>query len=108
MADVESHKGAALASRLAIRFLVVTEERAKRICQQPGLSQLFEVRAGIDTGDSLLALSFMIKHFALAAAKANSANRPELLKTVSWYEVAGIWAPDAIPSLTNSDPSSWI
>ena len=29
MASVESHKGATLASRLTIRFLVVTEERAK-------------------------------------------------------------------------------
>ena len=29
MTSVESHKGAALASRLTIRFLVVTEERAK-------------------------------------------------------------------------------
>ena len=46
MTDVESHKGATLASRLTIRFLVVTEERAKRICQQPGLSQLFDVIAG--------------------------------------------------------------
>ena len=36
MTDVESHKGATLASRLTIRFLVVTEERAKGICQQPG------------------------------------------------------------------------
>ena len=46
MADVESHKGAALASRLAVRFFVVAEERAKRIFQQPGLSQLFDVIAG--------------------------------------------------------------
>ena len=36
MTSVESHKGATLASRLTIRFLVVTEERAKGICQQPG------------------------------------------------------------------------
>ena len=35
MTSVESHKGATLASGLAIRFLVVTEERAKRIFQQP-------------------------------------------------------------------------
>ena len=31
MADVESHKGATLASRFSIRFFVVTEERARRI-----------------------------------------------------------------------------
>ena len=46
MTDVASHKGATLASRLTIRFLVVTEEREKRICQQPGPSQLFDVIAG--------------------------------------------------------------
>ena len=40
MTDVESHKGATLASRLTIRFLVVTEERAKGICQQPGCFSL--------------------------------------------------------------------
>ena len=40
MASVESHKGATLVSRLTIRFLVATEERAKKICQQPGLSEL--------------------------------------------------------------------
>ena len=40
MASVESNKGAALASRLTISFLVMTEETAKRICQQPGLSLL--------------------------------------------------------------------
>ena len=39
MASAESHKGATLASRLTIRLLVMTEERAKGICQQPGLSQ---------------------------------------------------------------------
>ena len=33
---VDLAKGATLASRLTIRFLVVTEERAKGICQQPG------------------------------------------------------------------------
>ena len=40
MIGLESHMGATLSSRLTIRFLVVTEERAKGICQQPGLSQL--------------------------------------------------------------------
>ena len=40
MASVESHKGAALDTGLTIGFLVVTEKRAKRIFQQPGLSQL--------------------------------------------------------------------
>ena len=33
-------QGSGLASGLTIRFLVVTAERARMICQQPGLSQL--------------------------------------------------------------------
>jgi len=37
IASVESHKGATLASRLTIRFFVVTEESAKEdLLQQPG------------------------------------------------------------------------
>jgi len=43
MTDVESHKGAALASRFAIRFFVVTEERSeveRGFANNPALSTL--------------------------------------------------------------------
>ena len=49
----------------------------------------------------------MINHFALAAARANSANRPDL-EPHRGMNSSGSGAPDAIPSLTNSDPGSWI
>ena len=49
----------------------------------------------------------MVAHFTLATAKAYSANRPDLAP-YRGMKSSESGAPDAIPSLTNSDPSSWI
>eukprot|EP00614_Pseudopedinella_elastica_P013633 CAMPEP_0172584694 /NCGR_PEP_ID=MMETSP1068-20121228/4304_1 /TAXON_ID=35684 /ORGANISM="Pseudopedinella elastica, Strain CCMP716" /LENGTH=96 /DNA_ID=CAMNT_0013378961 /DNA_START=50 /DNA_END=340 /DNA_ORIENTATION=+ len=49
----------------------------------------------------------MVAHFTLATAKAHSANRPDL-GSYRGMKSSESGAPDAIPSLTNSDPSSWI
>ena len=57
--------------------------------------------------NSLFTLRFMINHFTLAMAKAHLANRPDL-EPYHLMRSSESGAPDAIPSLANSDPGSWI
>ena len=57
--------------------------------------------------DYLSYLRFMTKHFALAMAKAHLANRPDF-GPYRGMKSSESGAPDVIPSLTNSGPSSWI
>ena len=49
----------------------------------------------------------MVTHFTLAMAKAHLANRPDL-EPYRGMKSSESEAPDAIPSLKNSDPGSWI
>ena len=55
----------------------------------------------------LFTFAFMVTHFTPAKAKAHLANRPDL-EPYRGINSSKSGAPDAVPSLTNSDPSSWI
>ena len=56
---------------------------------------------------SRITLRVMVANLMLAAAKARLANRPDLA-LYSGTKSSEPGAPEAIPSLMNSDPSSWM
>ena len=58
-------------------------------------------------GLSLFTFVFMVTNFTPAKAKAHLANRSDL-ESYRGMESSESGAPDAVPSLTNTDPSSWI
>ena len=84
-------------STLAIRSL-------KRSDNHEGDSQRSEREEG---GLSLFTFAFMVTNFTPAKAKAHLANRPDL-EPCRGMKSSESGTPDAIPSFTNSDPSSWI
>ena len=103
--------------------------RGSLFCRAPGLSRHRIVKSGGNRqseeksfdnheGDSqrsereegrlsLFTFAFIVTNFTPAKAKAHLANRPDL-EPCRGMKSSESGTPGAIPSFTNSDPSSWI